>query len=132
MSVGLGPLTALATGVGIYADVHDGESTGQAVVSQGVGLAAGARGAWAAGAGAGALIGGPPGSVTGVVVVGGAQLVGGTIAALAGDELIDRIWPGDGDSDDEPSAAEQHGGTLLEYAAEVTTPERETNRGGAR
>lgn len=100
---GLGTLGALATGVGIHADVQDGESGAQAVTSQGGGLVAGA------------------------IVVGGAELAGGTIAAIGGDRLIDSLWPdSDGDqAEHEPSVTEQRGGTLSEHAGEVTKPVNE-------
>ena len=37
------------------------------------------------------------------------------------DTAIDAVWPDD--EPDHPSVAEQNGGTLLEYAGQVTTPE---------
>ena len=119
----LGTLGALATGVGIYADVHDGESIGQAVTSQGAGLVLGTGSAVGAGMLAGSFIAPGLGTVGGAVVVGGAELIAGTAGAVLGDDIVDALWP-DGDGDNQPSVAQQQGGTLLDYAGQIVTPAR--------
>ena len=73
---GLGVLGPLAAGYGVYDDIQSGESTEQAVVSQGGGLLSGmvAGGATGAAIGtmgfpvAGTIVGGVVGGVTGLVV----------------------------------------------------------------
>lgn len=119
---GLGSLTALATGVGIYADMHEGESGTQAVVSQTAAAGVGTLGAIGAGFAAGTLLAPGPGSIGGAIAVGSAELIVGTAFAIGMDQAVDWAWP-DGDQPDVPTPAEQYGGTLLDYAGQVTSPE---------
>lgn len=127
---GLGALSALAAGYGVYADLQDGESTEQAVVSQGGGFLAGVAGAAAGGALAGSAVPGP-GTVAGAVVVGGAAFVGGVVGSVAGDKLIDLGFP-HGDDDPDEESEPDPGSTLLGYAAEaLSAPRPSGHRSGS-
>ncbi|MEJ7832649.1 MAG: hypothetical protein WKF79_07030 [Nocardioides sp.] len=102
---GLGALGVLATGYGVYDDIQSGESTEQAVVSQGGGLLAGV----VAGAGTGAVVGTVfPG--VGTVTLGILGGIAGGVAAIATDQAIDSAYengndPGSSAHDDGDSEA---------------------------
>lgn len=91
ISRGLGALGVLATGYAIYSDLEDGESTEQAVVSNGVGMAA----AIGATAGSGALVGAAVGSVIPVAGTAVGAVVGtvvGTGVGIITSGAIDSMW----------------------------------------
>src|SRR5690606_22179847 len=96
LRAGGGALGVVTTGVGIYADLQSGESTAQAVTSQGTGAALGVAGAAGAGALVGSVVPGA-GTLTGAAVAGGAALAAGVVGSLAGDRMVDRLWPGSDD-----------------------------------
>ncbi|CAI9416560.1 hypothetical protein [Nocardioides sp. T2.26MG-1] len=126
---GLGALSVLAAGYGVYADVQAGESTEQAVVSQGSGLLGGVAGAAGLGAAVGSVAPGP-GTVTGAVVVGGAAFVGGAAGSLVGDKFVDSLF-GHGDSEDDDGEANRKpdpGVELLDYAAQALSSPRAAHR----
>lgn len=87
---GFGAIGVLTTGYGVYDDVQQGESTEQAVVSQGGGLLAGIAAGGLAGAAAGTVLPGP-GNVVGGLVGG---VVGG-VTAIVVDDQIDDLYDGD-------------------------------------
>lgn len=90
LHAGLGALGALASGYGVYDDVQQGESTEQAVVSQGGGLLAGIAAGGLAGAAAGSIAPGA-GTVVGGIVGG---VVGG-VTAIVVDDQIDKLYESD-------------------------------------
>lgn len=100
LRAGLGALGALATGYGVYDDIQQGESTEQAIVSQGGGLLAGIVAGGTAGAIAGTVLPGP-GNVVGGIIGG---VVGG-VTAIVVDDQIDDLYEGD-EAESGPSQAE--------------------------
>lgn len=105
---GLGALGVLATAYGVYDDVQSGESTEQAVVSQGGGLLAGL------------VAGGLTGFAVGTVAPGPGNVVGAISGALAGgvagyftDQQIDQMYEEGEEPPPEP-LSEAELGELLE------------------
>jgi len=124
---GFGLLSGALAGYGVYTDIQEGESTEQAVVSQGSGLLAGTAAAGWAGAGIGSVVPGP-GTVTGAVVVGGAAFVSGAAVSLLTDKGIDYFFD---HHDDEPEPEADPGTELLDYAAEtLSSPQSAGHREG--
>lgn len=122
---GLGGLTALATGAGIYADIHEGESATQAAVSQTGAMVAGGAAAYGTGLAIGSTFG-PAGSIGGVIAVGSAELAVGTAVAIGIDDVIDAVFDDDDEAEvDPPSPTEQYGAELLDYAGQVTASEEQ-------
>ena len=119
---GFGLLSGALAGYGVYSDIRDGESTQQAVTSQGVGFVAGAAGAAGLGAAVGSLVPGP-GTLVGAVAVGGAAFVGGAVGSLLGDKGVDYVYE-HGDGDDSGETGPDPGAELLEHAAEAMSSPR--------
>lgn len=116
---GFGVLDGALAGYGVYSDIQEGESTEQAVASQGSAFITGTLAASAAGAGAGSLVPGP-GTVTGAIVVGGAALVGGAAVSLFTDKGVDYLFEhGDDDRESDDAADPDPGDELLGYATEA-------------
>lgn len=84
----LGIFGVLATGYGIYQDIQDGESVGQAITSNVGGFLAGAASGAATGAVIGTFIGGPAGTVVGIL---GGAIVGTVVGAFTSG-AIDALW----------------------------------------
>lgn len=117
---GLGVLSGIMAGYGVYDDMQSGESTQQAVVSQGGGLFAGAV--------AGGLTGGAIGTA-GFPVVG--TIVGGVVGAGAGmlaDWGIDQAYEHDQAQADaaqppDPGSHEGSGAAILQLMIEAQSGE---------
>lgn len=132
---GFGALDGALVGYGVYSDIQAGESTQQAVVSQGAGFGGGLIGATfaglAVGAGSGSVVPGP-GTVTGAVIGGGAVLAGGVLGSLAGDKGVDFLFGLGASDDEEPPEAEPQpdpGADLLACAVDaLSTPEAAGHR----
>ena len=127
---GFGVLSGALAGYGVYSDLQEGESTQQAVVSQGAGFLAGAGLAALAGAGAGSVVPGP-GTVIGAVAMGGAAFVGGAAGSLLGDKSVDHLVYGHDDPDSEESEGPDPGAELLDDAAEVLSSPHPAGHRGA-
>ncbi|HEY0952455.1 hypothetical protein [Nocardioides sp.] len=115
---GFGVLSGALAGYGVYSDIQAGESTKQAVVSQGAGFAAGVVGAAGLGAVAGSWAPGP-GTAIGAVTVGGAAFVGGALGSVLGDKGVDHFLFGHDEPGDDEAEEPEPGAELLDYAAEV-------------
>lgn len=124
---GFGVLSGALAGYGVYSDIQEGESTEQAVVSQGSGLLAGTAAAAWVGAGVGSVVPGP-GTVTGAVVVGGAAFVSGAAVSLLTDKGVDYLFDHHAD---EPEPEADPGTELLDYAAgALSSPQSAGHREG--
>lgn len=121
---GFGLLDGALAGYGVYADIQEGESTEQAVASQGSGLLAGTAAAAWVGAGVGSVVPGP-GTVTGAVVVGGAAFVSGAAVSLLTDKGVDYLFD---HHDDEPEPEVDPGMELLDYASEALSSPQSAGR----
>lgn len=95
-------LAGIGTGFGIYADIQDGESTAQAVVSNGGGLVA----SIAVGAAIGTAI---PVPVVGTVV----GALGGAVVGIVASGMIDSLWENGLDSAEDVGQAFLDGGKEL-------------------